>query len=158
MSVQQIMDVLLKYGTFEQRPEQTQDAFEELKGYSKGDTTQALRAALSAGNEDLVLFTLTLIADYYSDCNGVLPEVRYLLINGSRLEQAAAMTALSAMRDADKVVEQALRRLMLSGDRLMQISAAGTLLRCFDCADARRFLEKRQDDEEALWHLQRPST
>ncbi len=157
MSVEQIMDVLLKYGTFEQRPEQTQDAYEELRAYSEGDTTQALRSALSSGNEDLVLFTLTLIADYYSDCTGVLPEVRYLLINGSRLEQAAAMTALSVMRDTDNTVEQALHRLMASSDRLMQIAAAGTLLHCFDCSNARRFLEQRRDDEDALWHLQRQS-
>ncbi len=132
-----------------------QNAYEELQGYSKGDTTQAFAEALSSGNEDLVLFTLTLIADYYSECKGVLPEVRYLLINGSRLEQAAAMTALSEMRDADKTVEEALRRLMASSDRLMQIAAAGTLLHCFDCAEARRFFEERRDDEEARWHLNR---
>jgi hypothetical protein len=102
-----------------------------------------------------VLFTLTLLADYFADCTGVLPEVRYLLINGSRLEQAAAMTALSVMRDTDNTVEQALRRLMASGDRLMQIAAAGTLLCCFDCAEVHRFLEQRRDDEEARWHLNR---
>jgi hypothetical protein len=157
MSVQQIMDVLLKYGTFEQTPEQTQHAYEELQGYSKGDTTHAFAKALSSGNKDLVLFTLTLIADFFADCTDVLPEVRYCLINGSRLEQAAAMTALSEMKDADKTVEQALRQLMASGDRLMQIAAAGTLLHCFACSDARRFLEQRRDDEDALWHLQRQS-
>jgi hypothetical protein len=155
MSVQAINEVLRKNGTFEQGPKQTQDAFDELQGYSKGDTIQAFAKALSSGNEDLVLFTLTLIADYFVDCTGVLPEVRYLLINGSRLEQAAAMTALSVMRDTDNTVEQALRRLMASGDRLMQIAAAGTLLCCFDCSDARRFLEQRQDDEEAVWQLNR---
>ncbi len=157
MSVQQIMDVLKKYGTFEQTTQQTQDAYEELRGYSEDDTTQAFAEALSSGNQDLVLFTLTLIADYYSDCTGVLPEVRYLLINGSRLEQAAAMTVLSEMRDTDTTVEQTLRRLMASGDRLMQIAAAGALLHCFDCSNARRFLEQHRDDEDALWHLQRQS-
>ena len=155
MSVSKIVSVLQKYGTFEQRPEQTRDAYKDLQGFSASDTTQAFAEALSSGNQDLVLFTLTLIADYYSDCTGVLPEVRYLLINGSRLEQAAAMTVLSEMRDADTTVEEALRRLMMSGDRLMQIGAAGTLLRCFDCAEARRFLEQHQDDQSVRWHLNR---
>jgi predicted N-acetyltransferase YhbS len=145
MSVQTISEVLKKIGTFTQLPKQTQEAYEELFGHSRNDLVIAFKEALTSGNEDLVLFTLTLISDYFTEFLEVLPEVRGLVIDGTRLEQAAGMMVLREMRDSDTEVVDRLRELRNSDDRNMAIAAAGTLLLCYGCEDGRKHLEEQED-------------
>jgi putative acetyltransferase len=145
MSKQVIMEVLRKNGTSEQRPKQTQEAYEELFGHLRSDLVVAFKEALTSGDEDIVLFTLTLISDYFTEFVEVLPEVRRLVIDGTRLEQAAGMMVLRVMRDSDPQVAESLRALIGSDDRNMATAAAGTLLLCFGDGAALKHLEEQED-------------
>ena len=145
MSVQAIIEVLKKNGIFTQRPKQTQEAYEELFGQSRSDLAVAFKEALTSGDEDLVLFTLTLISDYFTEFLEVLPGVRRLVIDGTRLEQAAGMMVLREMRDSDPQVAESLRALMGADDRNMATAAAGTLLLCYGDGAALKHLEEQED-------------
>ena len=147
MRVREVLESLQHYATSQQRPKLALEAHRQLSSYSGADITIALNEALS-GDEDLVLFTLGLIADVYLHLTEVLPRVRELAVSGSRLVQSAAISVLKAMRDADAKVADHLSLVLKTTDRPMKLTAAGNLLLCQDNVEAIAFLQGIAEEDQ----------
>lgn len=141
MSTQKIMDVLREHGTFEQHPRKPLEAFEQLRGFSATDIENAFTEALSSKDENIVLFTLGLISSYFRECRAILPQVRRLAIEGSRLINGEAIDLLAIFRDQHPEVAERLKLIIQSDDEPMARLAARNLLLCYGSDEALNYLQ-----------------
>jgi putative acetyltransferase len=135
-SLNEIQDVLLLYGTRERHTFQDLEAYRCLHEFPSADREAAFCWALQQDRSELVRFVANLLMTYYRGCKAALPYLRELVLSKDRMVRAAAIAALTAMRDTDPGVAVALRNVRRSGDQILGYYAAGNLLLCHNCRES----------------------